>query len=268
MVKLGLYAERDTWLHRLHPEVKIAGALLLFVAFMAFNDPRHLAAVFVAALALAAWAGGESLLARTWRFLALLMVMSAALWAVFLDDEAALKMLPAWKIVGATVTRGTLLYGLAMGLRITGMVLIGLALIASTRPEEFSYGLRSLGLPANLSSAIALSFFLLPTLVTTAFTVRQAQEARGLELRRVGLGRRFVRSAAVVGPVLGYSLRRADDLTRALEIWGMGTRPPTYLYQRRVKTRETAMIVFLGAAVIACVAARLFAGYGAILPRL
>lgn len=268
MVKLSLYAEHETWLHRLHPEVKIAGTVLLFVVFLAFNDPRYLAVIFGAALALAAWAGGEGLLARTWRFLALLMVMSAILWAVFLDDKAAKEMLPAWKILGATVTRGTLLYGLAMGLRITGMVLGGLALIASTRPEEFSYGLRSLGLPATLASAIALSFFLLPMLVTTAFTVRQAQEARGLELRRVGLGPRFVRSAAVVGPVLGYSLRRADDLTRALEIWGMGTRPPTYLYQRPVQGRETAVLVAVGAAAVLCVLARLLAGYGAILPRL
>ncbi|MCX7599342.1 MAG: energy-coupling factor transporter transmembrane protein EcfT [Armatimonadetes bacterium] len=268
MVGLSLYAERDTWLHRLHPEVKIAGALLLFVVFMAFNDPRYLGVTFGLSLSLASWAGGHRLMLRTWRFLALLVIMSTALWAVFLDDKAARDMLPTWNLLGATVTRGTLLYGLAMGLRITGMVLGGLALIASTRPEEFSYGLRSLGLPAGLSSAIALSFFLLPMLVATAFTVRQAQEARGLELRRVGLGGRFVRSAAVVGPVLGYSLRRADDLTRALEIWGMGTRPPTYARQRPVKTKETALLVVAGAAALVCVAARLLAGYGAILPRL
>jgi len=268
MVELSLYVNRDTWLHRLHPEAKIAGALLLFGIFMAFNDPQYLAGVFALSLLLAAWAGGEGLFSRTWRFLALLMVASAALWTVFLDDKVAREMLPSWKILGATITRGTFLYGLAMGLRITGMVLAGLSLIASTRPEEFSYGLRSLGVPARLASAIALSFFLLPMLVMTAATVRQAQEARGLELNRVSLGQRFVRSAAVVGPVVGYALRRADDLTRALEIWGMGTRPPTYLHQRPVKAWETAGLALLGIVVVACVAARLIAGYGAILPRL
>jgi energy-coupling factor transport system permease protein len=154
-----------------------------------------------------------------------------------------------------------------MALRITAMVLVGLVVIITTRPEQFSYGLRTLGVPPVVAQTIALAFYLLPLFVTTALVVRQAQQARGLELQRLPLWRRFVRAAAVVGPVTGYALRRADDLTRALELAGLGRASPTYLHARPVRASELALLAGLAALVALCIYGRL-QGYGELLPRL
>lgn len=267
MTGASLYVPRDTWLHRLHPAVKVGGAAVLFVVFLAFNDPAYLVWAAAGALLLLISGAGLAPLARMGLFLLILFVASALLWALFLDDPTALKMLPKWQLGPVAVTRGTLLYGLAMALRIVGMVLVGLVVITTTRPEEFSYGLRVLGFAPIFATAVALSFYLLPMFVTTALIVRQAQQARGLELTRLPIWQRFLRSVAVVVPVTGYALRRADDLTRALELWGVGGKPPTYLHQRRATAGELVLFALVAALAILCVYARVN-GYGAILPRL
>ena len=268
MTGVSLYVEADTWLHRLHPAIRLAAGAILFVAFLAFNDPRYMFVAFVFSVLLLLSARAWPLLSRMAPFLTTLLVVAAAMWAFFLDDEAARHMLPQWRIGPLAATRGTLLYGLAMGLRIVGMVVVGLAIIATTRPEELSYGLRVLGIPPLLAQATALSFYLLPLFVSTAFVVRQAQQARGLELSRIPFWLRFVRAVAVVGPVTGYALRRADDLTRALELSGTGTATPTYLYQRKVMAHEWLVLAAALAAVAACICARVCCGYGQLLPRI
>ncbi len=267
MTGASLYIPGNSWLHRLHPAVKVAGAAVLFIVFLAFNDPAYLIWPAVGAVALLVSGSGVRPMYRMGFFLTILFVASAALWAIFLDDPAALEMLPKWQIGPVQVTRGTLLYGLAMALRIVGMVIVGLAIITTTRPEEFSYGLRALGLPPIFATAIALSFYLLPMFISTALIVRQAQQARGLELLRLPVWKRFLRSVAVVVPVMGYALRRADDLTRALELWGVGGRKPTYMYQRPVAFGE--VLLFLAAICLAAISIyERVSGHGAILPRL
>ncbi len=268
MAAVSLYVHADTWLHRLHPAVRMAAGAVLFVVFLAFNDPWYMLGAAAVAVLLLLSARGGALLARMTPFLTTLLVVASAMWAFFLEDDLARKMLPAWHLGPVTATRGTLLFGIAMGLRIVGMVIVGLAIIATTPPEELSYGLRVLGVPPLLAQATALSFYLLPLFVGTAFTVRQAQQARGLELTRLPFWLRFVRSVTVVGPVTGYALRRADDLTRALELSGMGTHPPTYLHQRAVRADEWLVLVAAVAVAVACIYARVCCGYGEFLPRI
>ncbi|MBC7287463.1 MAG: energy-coupling factor transporter transmembrane protein EcfT [Armatimonadetes bacterium] len=268
MSSFSLYVRADTWCHRVHPAIRLASASLLFVVFLAFNDPRYMLVCTALAVLLLLSAGGGRVLLRMLPFLTTLLVVAAAMWAFFLEDELARKMQPVWNLGPVSASRGTVLFGIAMGLRIVGMVVVGLLVIATTPPEELSYGLRALGVPPLIAQATALSFYLLPLLVGTALTVRQAQEARGLELRRVPFWTRFVRSIAVIGPVTGYALRRADDLTRALELAGMGTRRPSYLYQRRVAAGEWLILAAVLGVAIASVMARMCCGYGQLLPRL
>jgi energy-coupling factor transport system permease protein len=267
MTGASLYVDRDSFFHRLHPAAKIVGAAMLFAVFLAFNDPRYLACVTGAILVLLLIAARSLPLVRMGRFLSLLFVVSALLWALFLDDPRAREILPAWRWGPFHATLGSVLFGVAMALRILGMVLVGLLVITTTRPEAFSHGLRCLGMPPIFATATTLSFHLLPLFVTTALIVRQAQEARGLELRRLPLWTRFMRSGAVAVPVIGYALRRADDLTRSLELCGIGTRPPTYLYERPVTAGEIVLLVLLGALTVCCIYVRVI-GYGEILPRL
>lgn len=168
-----------------------------------------------------------------------------------------------------TVTQEGLFYGLAMGLRIVAFLSFGLLYISTTTPEDMTQGLRAAGLPLAPSIALSLAFRLVPTFASTAHQVMQAQRARGLDLDAGGIWERLRRSVPVVVPTLGYALRSAGDLTRALETRGLGAGA------RRVEYRTLSWGAKDWAATVAamvlaalCVYLRVRMHVGVLLPRL
>ncbi|MFP3903901.1 MAG: energy-coupling factor transporter transmembrane component T family protein, partial [Armatimonadota bacterium] len=227
-----LFIPAETSIHRLHPVVKVLGLLLLFVPAMAFNHPVWVGAVLVVAVVLLLGARGGENLRRLWGFLFLLFVMSTLLWTLFLQGIEQPEVV--FVIGPLSIAREAALYGLAMGCRIAALLILGLVFVTTTRPEDFTYALRRLGVPATMSIALTLSFRLLPGFVATVQTVKEAQQARGLQLDRGGLLTRLRRYFSLAAPVFGYALRQADDLSRALEARGL------MATSRRTELREFA----------------------------
>jgi len=85
----------------------------------------------------------------------------------------------------------------------------GLVFVTTTRPEDFTFALRRLGLPGGMSVALSLAFRLLPSFLATVQTVKDAQRARGLDLDSGGLMTRLRRYLSLAAPVFGYALRQA-----------------------------------------------------------
>lgn len=167
------------------------------------------------------------------------------------------------------VTREGFFYGLAMGLRIVAFLSFGLLYISTTTPEEMTQGLRAAGMPLAPSIALSLAFRLVPTFAATAHQVMQAQRARGLDLDAGGVWGRLKRSVPVVVPTLGYALRSADDLTRALETRGFGAGAKRVEYRAlSFSTRDAAMLALAVAFAALCVYLRVTMHIGVLLPRL
>ncbi len=261
-----LFIAASTGLHRLHPVVKVLGLAILFVPALAFNHPAWMAVVLALSVLLLLAARGAPNLRRLGWFLGILFVMSTLMWSLFLVDLQEPHVL--LELGAVTISRESILYGLAMGCRIASLLLFGLTFITTTRPEDFTFALRKLGLPGTLSVALSLSFRLLPSFLATVQTVKDAQRARGLDLDSGGLLTRLRRYLSLVAPVFGYALRQADNLSRALEARGL------MAGARRVELREfpvtradaVAFLLVLSLAV-ASVWLRL-AGFGELLPRI
>jgi energy-coupling factor transport system permease protein len=167
------------------------------------------------------------------------------------------------------VTREGLSYGVAMGLRIAAFLSFGLLYISTTTPEEMTQGLRAAGLPLAPSIALSLAFRLVPTFASTAHQVMQAQRARGLDLDAGGIWGRLKRSVPVVVPTLGYALRSADDLTRALETRGLGAGAKRVEYRVLSSgTNDWVALVVMVALAALCVYLRTQMHIGVLLPRL
>jgi energy-coupling factor transport system permease protein len=168
-----------------------------------------------------------------------------------------------------TVTRQGLFFGLAMGLRIVAFLSFGLLYISTTTPEEMTQGLRAAGMPLAPSIALSLAFRLVPTFASTAHQVMQAQRARGLDLDAGGLWGRLRRSVPVVVPTLGYALRSADDLTRALETRGLGATARRVEYRVLIWGTHDGLALAMALALAAlCVYLRVAMHVGVLLPRL
>lgn len=404
MTSRFLYVNAGTPIHRLHPNTKLLGLLLLFVAVMAFNHPAYEGALLALGIVLMAAAGALGNLARSAKFLTLIFVVSSLLWALFAKDIKDPRVV--WDIQPALIERGTtpydlamviviasllvlaivllslvqlviralrtgpgsagwwvalvavslagigllwrghglvphlwlwysllgayyvalsgvvlwrarapyalalwlaltlvatgmhlalqgflvhtyseatlyywgpslsisaqaLLYGPAMGLRIVAFICFGLLYISTTSPEEMTAGLRAVGMPLTPSIALSLAFRLVPTLAETAGTVMQAQRARGLDVDSGSALARVKRTAPVIVPTLGYALRSADDLTRALETRGLGAAKSRSEYRTHQFGAGDVVAVALCLAVAAlCIWLRVALGIGEALPRL
>ncbi len=263
-MKMSLYRRVNSPAHRRHPVVKLLALVPLFVLPLAFNDPVWSLAVFVLTLGLVALAGALPSLHRVWGLGAILLVMSTLLWALMLPERE-----PTWALGPLHASPISLLYGLAMGLRLNALLMIGVAYVTCTRPEEFTFALRRIGVPATATLALSLTFRLVPMLAATADTVTQAQMARGLDLRRGGPLTRLKRYVPLIVPIMAYALRSADDLTRALESRGLGaaSRGRTEYFEYDLDAWDVLLPVIALALAAVAIWARL-QGYGEIVGRL
>ena len=263
-MKMSLYRSIDTPAHRRDPVAKLLAMTPLFVVPLAFNDPRWSLGALVLTLALVAAAGAVPNLRRVWGLCVILLVMSMLLWALMLPGREAV-----WTLGPLYASPTSLLYGLAMGLRLNALLMIGVAYVTCTRPEEFTFALRRLGVPATATLALSLTFRLVPMLAGTAQTVTQAQRARGLDLHSGGPLTRLKRYVPLIVPIMAYAMRSADGLTRALESRGLGaaSRGRSEYFEYRWDAWDVLLLVSSVALAAGSVWARLN-GYGEIVARL
>lgn len=285
-----LYVERESPLHRLHPVTKVIGLVLGFAISLIFSHPLPALGAFVLALIALAAAGGLGNLARAWKFLLVLFVMTTLIWSVFLKlgekgGEARWTLelpIPQVTIESITVRGGplqfgggtvklieaaptTVEYGVAMALRIIACLVFGLAFLSCTRTEDFALALRNLGAPQGVSVAVSLAFRLVPTLVGTARNVIEAQRARGVDPAAGNVLRRIRNYVPLITPVLAYALRGADLTAMALESRGLGRDPARRTHYRAFRAGATDVVLIIGLLLVValCIVARA-QGYGVI----
>lgn len=259
-----LYQDRDSFLHRLHPMTKLIALLLLFIAAFAFNDPRFMTPYVVIILAL--FAVGR-VLDNAWRagpFILLFFTLSVLLWTLFLRDVE-----PTWHWGPLAASPTSLLYGLAVGLRLVFLILSGMLFLSTTTVEDAAYAMRLLRFPEMMLLAFTLAFRLVPGLSRSAMAAADAQRARGLELDRGSPLTRLRRYVPLMVPVMARGLRSADDLTRALEARGVSaTRRRSHLKAYASGAGDLLVAGLLALTVVAVLMARLQMHAGELLPRI
>ena len=239
-----LYLDRDTAIHRLSPITKIIGLVLIFVLPL-FSDRPELALIplaFVGALVL--WAECWINFRRIWVFLLFLLLFSTVLWSVFHREGV-----PLFHLGPVRVSVASLLYGLAMGMRLDVMLIAGIVFLSCTRIEEFTVGLRRMGLPFSICFALSLAFRLVPLFFRRTQIVVEAQKSRGLDLETGGMASKMRKYVPLLVPIFVSAVRDTDLLAMALEGKGFGARGDrTYYLEVEMKGRDYGVLGLLTAA--------------------
>ncbi len=261
-MNIFLYLDRGTWAHRLDPRTKIFGALVVFILCLCFNNPWYMGAVTLGILVLAASARALPNLARLRALLFLLFLFSALMWPVFVSGPTAIF---SWGPL--RVSRESLLYGIAMGLRLDSFVVTGLILLSITRNEELTNGLIRLGVPYPLAFAFSTSLRLIPTLAGAGATIIQAQVSRGLDLQSGNLFRRMGKFIPQAVPLFLYAIRYTNQLAVAVESRGFspGAKRTLY-YEPRMRRLDYAIIIILGTLLAAALYLRWGMKMGVVMP--
>jgi len=252
-MSLFLYSDRASFFHRRHPSAKIIGLLLCFVAALSFSHPLYLLPL-VPILVLPGLAAGVGTgLKRVGWLMATIGLMSFILWGIFYPGPADL-----YSLGPLHLGRSALLYGAGMAIRLNLMLFCGLVFLASTRVEEFTTGLSTLGVPYSISFALGLSFRLVPIFTETAQTILEAQRSRGLDTEAGGPLRRLRTYLPLLVPVFASALRRINQLSIALESKGFSAgRSRTSLREYRFGPGDFIFLGVMMALAAACVTLRL-----------
>jgi len=252
-MNIFLYLDKDTWIHRLDPRTKMIGVLIIFSICLCFNHPLYMAAISLAVILIAISAKA---LLNFWRLrfiLFLLVVFSTVTWPFF-----AKGLTPLWSIGPLHVSRESLLYGLAMGLRLATFVGTGLIFLSTTRNEELTNGLIRTGCPYPIAFALSTALRLVPTFAGAGATIIQAQVSRGLDLESGNIFSRVSKFIPQAVPLFIYAIRHTNLLAMALESKGFSPESKrTLYYEPRMRPVDYVVLAFLTAILIILLYARI-----------
>ncbi len=221
-----LYIDRPTFVHRLHPTVKVFALLVMFWSVYWVDNPIALlpigAFMLIVAQLTDSWANFYRL---RWLFVILVITTTIA-WMVFYRKGTALIDIPVLH-----VSRASIVFGLGRGIKLAELLATSVLFLSTTKVEEFTIGLSKIGVPYRVGFAITLAFRLVPLFIDSALTIVDAQRLRGYEFDQGGPFERVRRYVPVVIPVFMGALRKANNMAMALEARGFGRthRPTTFI---------------------------------------
>ncbi|NWG03031.1 MAG: energy-coupling factor transporter transmembrane protein EcfT [Syntrophaceae bacterium] len=262
-MNIFLYLDQDTWLHRLDPRTKMIGVLIIFSICLCFNHPFYMAAISLGVTWIAVSARALKNFWRLRLILALLIIFSTVMWPFFVKGPTLL-----WSFRSIQVSQESLLYGIAMGLRLATFVGTGLIFLSTTRNEEITNGLIRMGCPYAIAFALSTALRLVPTFAGAGATIIQAQISRGLDLESGNIFSRLSKFIPQAVPLFIYAIRHTNLLAMALESKGFSPESKrTLYYEPHMRGIDYGVLILLILVLGALLYLRIGLHLGAILPR-
>lgn len=223
-----LYRPGDTILHRLDPRAKI---IILLLSFVAVSVQASVTATATVTILILIWAVmGRALhgISNIRVVLVSILLISTVIWG-FLYRQGGLSF-------------EGIIYGAICGVKIDVMIIAGVVFLSVTRHEEVGWGLLKMGIPYRVTFVISMALRLVPVFIGSAYTVMQAQAARGLDLSGGSPVVRVRRYLALFSPLLLSSLRVTGPLTQALESRGFSRKGRTSIQEYRWRLRDSLVV--------------------------
>lgn len=261
-MNIFLYLDKNTWVHRLDPRTKMTGALILFIICLCFNHPLYMTGVTLGVIIIAISAKA---LPNFWRLrfiLILLFIFSVVMWSFFAKGPTVL-----WSWGPLNMSNESLLYAIAMGLRLVTFVGTGLIFLSTTRNEELTNGLIRMGIPYPIAFALSTALRLVPTFAGAGATIIQAQISRGLDLESGSLLSRVGKFIPQAVPLFIYAIRHTNLLAMALESKGFSPESKrTLYYEPHLRRIDFVVLGLLVVILVVLLYIRLGLHVGAVIP--
>lgn len=259
MARIISYKEKDCFIHRLSGLTKLAFFIIWTLTSMLTYDTRVLAVMVIASfvvfrLSRTEWTEVRSI------FLVLVIFLSINVIAIFLfSPYEGCKIYNSrtdlLRISGRyTITAEQLFYELNVMLKYFTIVPSVFMFICSTNPSEFAASLNRIGLPYTASYSLAIALRYVPDVQTDFNRIKNAQEARGIEMSsKAHFFSRIKNMGAILFPLVFTSMEKIDSVTNAMELRGFGKyKSRSWYSERKPKAADkmviTATLLFAAAA--------------------
>ena len=240
--------EKDSWVHRQDPRVKLITVLVLATLPLLFSDPVFLAGWLVLFLFL--WYQGKidvKPIAPLF-YGGLVMVFVYIMYGTFLAYPPAVEATAGFKFsIGPfTATDIGFFNGLILGFRLLLLLMPVVLVIATTEPSQLAKGFMKMGMPITISFILLASLRFLPLVFEVAARVMEAQKVRGLDYKT--WKDRWNNFKFLLVPLFINTLRQSRTLGLAVESKGFGARKWNEFY-RNFSMRRSDWAFLIGLAV-------------------
>jgi energy-coupling factor transport system permease protein len=154
------------------------------------------------------------------------------------------KIYGSWTLVchflsGYDITREQLFYELNILLKYLTIVPAVFLFLVTTNPSEFAASLNRIGVSYKISYSNSIALRYIPDVQDDYEKIKNAQEARGIEMsRKAKLGDRIRRSSAILFPLIFSSIERINIISSAMELRGFGKHKKRTWYMSRPLLRN------------------------------
>lgn len=259
-LELLRYRPGTSFLHRLDPRTKLFSILAISVAALLSGSPAVLLIVFLFELLLAYTSGILERFGRALTLISPLFVLVIVLDSLFSKAASGPVYFSAQiGFLHPEVTAGSLLFALAMGVRLLNLAGISVLFIMTTSHDDFIRSLRGMRVPPTL--AFSLGYALRSTTALTEDTrqIMDAQRSRGLELDRGNFIRNRDKLAALFIPSTVSLLKRSKQTADAMQARGFRQSIPHSCYKTPAFARpDLLMLVLLFVLMLALLAVSRF----------
>ncbi|MBN1874384.1 MAG: energy-coupling factor transporter transmembrane protein EcfT [Anaerolineae bacterium] len=240
------YTPAESWLHQLHPLVKLAWMVTGTVGVFVTRIPWVVLGVVTAAICAFPLSKLSLHHTRGWWMLITMTLLLGGLQVIFNHTGEIVFTLGPLNVYRSGLEAGIYVAG-----RFLSVVLLSYLFVLTTDPNALAYALMQVGLPYRYGFAFITALRLVPVFEEEAHIVYQAQLARGVEYDSRS-PRRFVRLAhQFFLPMLVSALGKVDALAVSMEGRCFGKYPDrTYLRETRFCRWDYISLGVLGGIII------------------
>ncbi|SEA14500.1 energy-coupling factor transport system permease protein [Lachnospiraceae bacterium NK3A20] len=265
MNRILSYQEKNTWIHRLSGITKLIFFLLWCITSAMTYDTRVLLLMILVSFILFAVSKTEwRQVSSVFKFIALMMVINVI--AIFLLSPyqgceiygSKTVMMPFFK--GHDVTGEELFYLFNVVIKYFTVTPAIFIFLVTTNPSEFAASLNMVGIPYTIAYSVAIALRYIPDVQGDFQRIRNAQEARGIEMSaKAKLIERIRRTSSIIFPLLFSTMERIDVVSNAMELRGFGKKRGRTWYAH--KRLEAIDYICLALTAVFCVGALVFTYY-------
>lgn len=245
------YIDNDTIIHQLSGSTKLICFILLSLIARTSYDTRFLVGVtlfslFIFILAKIPWSNIRILI----YFVLVFSILNLFMIYLF-EPEYGVQLYGSRTLLFQgfgryTVTAEQLFYELNVAIKYFTTIPLALIFIFTTNPSEFASSLNRIGVSYRISYAVSLALRYIPDIQDNFFEIRQAQQARGLELsRKTSLLNRIKGPASIILPLIFNSLERIEVISQAMELRRFGKEDKRTWYRYRPFTKNDIIAIII-----------------------
>lgn len=243
-LSVDLYTPADSWLYKLDPRVKLIGAFAGSLGGFLLRSPLMAMAYLLVVVGMLLWGKVPRSRIR-WVLHTLLPVTLLILiiqpWFV-LEGDALFTLGPL------QLTSGGFAAALLIAIRANVLALLALLPLFTTTVDDLVRGMVQLGLSYRVGLMITLALRYIPVAAGLFTTIKQAQEARGLNVDEGHVFQRIKRYVPILTALVIQSVRLSDQLAMALAVRGLNHGVRTERRHLHMTGRDWLTSALIGAA--------------------